>query len=219
MHFSTHRSQKCTGHHHRESSEAQIAHTAMPGPPCGRRGCSDAVIQWARASSGRSAASLSQRHFCARQVGTVSHSAPEKKKQGSGNYWGVFGEEDSSLSLFFLTRGFAKMNVGCVVLACTLLVGASSVRWVNFFMSFRLTILWKCCTAVVLTWALQRAARALESGCERLTFPPQRCAKGNMMRVIELNTATFKVKNIVVKVWCEKSPTTLFVSLPILSPK
>ena len=33
-----------------------------------------------------SAASLSQRHFCARQVRTVSHSAPEKKIQDSGNY-------------------------------------------------------------------------------------------------------------------------------------
>ena len=114
MYFSTNRSQKCAGqqqqwqrHHHRQSgSDLKRRCTLLrsslllSAPPCGRRGCSDAVIQWAPASSGQSAASLSQRHFCARQVGTVSHSAPAKKKLGSGNYWGVLGEEDSSLLLF-----------------------------------------------------------------------------------------------------------------------
>lgn len=69
-----------TGHHHTESFGAKTVHTALPAPPCGRRGCSDAVIQWAPASSGRSAASLSQRHFCARQVRSASHSAVEKRK-------------------------------------------------------------------------------------------------------------------------------------------
>lgn len=103
--FSTNISQICTGHH-RKSAGAQTELTAKPAPPCGRRGCSDAVIQWAPASSGRSAASLSQRHFCARQVRTVSHSAPKQKKQGSGNYWrGIWRRRHISFPLFsFLTR-------------------------------------------------------------------------------------------------------------------
>lgn len=144
----------------------------------------------APASSGRSAASLSQQHFCARQVGTVSHSASEKKKQGSGNYWGVFGEEHSSP--LFLTHGFAKMNVGCVILAYTLLVGSSSVRWVNFCMSFRLTVLWKCCTAVVFYLGFAARRMSPRKWLWIAHFPPV------ALRVIELNTATFKVKNIFV---------------------
>lgn len=75
-----------------------------------------------------------------------------------------------STLLFSPARGFAKMSVGCVILACTLLVGASAVRWVNFYTSFRL-IVWKYCTAVFLSWALLRAAWAFESGSERLTLP------------------------------------------------
>ena len=215
MYFSTNRSQKCAGqqqqqqqqHHRQSGSDVKRRCTLLrsplllSAPPCGRRGCSDAVIQWAPASSGRSAASLSQRHFCARQVGTVSHSAPEKKKLGSGNYWGVLGEEDSSLpsSLFLsffppLTRGPAKMNVGCVILACTALVGASTVRWVNFLHVSSVSLdCGSCSTAVLLTWSLAaRRFRALESVWEGLTLSPQRCAKGNMMRVIALNTATFR---------------------------
>lgn len=62
MHFflspATNKSQRCRAHLHRGSFESHT-HTATPGPPCGRRDCCDAAIQWAPASSGRSAASLS----------------------------------------------------------------------------------------------------------------------------------------------------------------
>ena len=178
----------------------------VPAAPCSGRGCSDAVIQWAPASSGLSGASLPQRHFCARQVGTVSDSAPERKNRAPGITEVVFksGREDSSLPyLFFLhlTRGFffAKMNVGCVILACTLLVGASSVRWVPFSVSSRSAVLEKCCTAVELPPGLcsaARAARARGSVRDRLTFSPQCCAKGSGTRGTQLRAETSQVKSI-----------------------
>lgn len=139
-----------------ESSQRVIwsAHApfSMLDPPCGRRGCNDAVIQSATASSGRSAASLPQRYFCARQAGTVFHSASEKKKPGSWNYRGLFNSSlPSFIPFLFLFSSFAKMNLSCVILACSLLVGASVVRWVHFYACFCLTAQWKCCTAVVLS--------------------------------------------------------------------
>lgn len=85
--------------------EAIEAHTlAAPRLPLrGRRGCSDAVIQWAA----RSAASLSQRHFCARQAGAAIHRSSDEQDPGSGNYRGVFGAATASspLSLFHPPTG------------------------------------------------------------------------------------------------------------------
>lgn len=101
----------------------------------GRRGCSAAVIQWAahppptHHHPARRAASLSQRHFCARQAGAAIHRGTDEQDPGSGNYRGVFGAENASLRCFYPpTRVFAKMNAGCLVLACSFLVGASVVR-------------------------------------------------------------------------------------------
>lgn len=99
-----------TGHHHTESFGAKTVHTALPAPPCGRRGCSDAVIQWAPASSGRSAASLSQRHFCARQVRSASHSAVEKRKTALRELLRCIWRRRLIFSSFYPppTRGFCK---------------------------------------------------------------------------------------------------------------
>lgn len=99
-----------TGHHHTEWFGAKTVHTALPAPPCGRRGCSDAVIQWAPASSGRSAASLSQRHFCARQVRSASHSAVEKRKTALRELLRCIWRRRLIFSSFYPppTRGFCK---------------------------------------------------------------------------------------------------------------
>ncbi|TDH14597.1 hypothetical protein EPR50_G00043650 [Perca flavescens] len=75
----------------------------------------------------RSAAPLSQRHFCARQVGTVIHSAPEREETGIRELLRCIWRR-RLISFPFLppTSDFAKMKVGCIILACTLLVGTSS---------------------------------------------------------------------------------------------
>lgn len=77
---------------------------------------------------------------------------PIRRNRAPGINEVYLGEESSFLPSFLSpARSFAKMNVVCIILACTLLVSGSAVRWVHLYTSFRLTILWKCCTAVVLS--------------------------------------------------------------------
>lgn len=71
------------------------------------------------------------------------------------------------------------MNGGCVLLVCTLLVGASSVRRVHSFSRAPSSALQKCCTAVVPFTPAPAGRRcaaggALQSDRERLTLPLSR---------------------------------------------
>lgn len=112
------------------------AHTHARTPRCllapyGRRGCSDAASNGHRLPPDGAQHPLSlQRHFCARQAGTFLHfSSRGGRRPGCRNLFSLFtpppGDKSSSVSSSLIS---AKMSVGCVILACTLLVGASAVR-------------------------------------------------------------------------------------------
>lgn len=72
-----------------------------------------------------------------RQTSTVGVSLSSGEAEDSApGITEVYLAKKTNLFLFLPPHqhaGFAKMNAGCVILACTLLVGASSVRWVNFY--------------------------------------------------------------------------------------
>lgn len=92
------------------------------------------------------------------------------------------------------------MSVGCVILACTLLVGASAVRRVPFS-AFFFGLSVHCAVEVLhphkspvglAFFFFFIAARCVSPN--RLALPRSDALKGSMMRVIELNTATFEVR-------------------------
>lgn len=91
-------------------------------------------------------------------------------------------------SPFFLTRDFAKMSVGCVILACTLLVGTSSVRWVNFFMSFSTNSTMEvlhCCSAYSGFAALHEPSRVAVKGSlspRSVALKATWCVKSSLLR-------------------------------------